>query len=224
MERVAISLAGTLLQPVLVLAPLAAAGSLDVARRDGVIVAFALLAMFACLAESLASQPIALRPGRSEAPASLPYLTGLALLLCFWAGVAERGLSPEPASGLLVSGGGAGLLLLGVGLRILAIRTLGAWFVSEVRVVAGQRLVTYGIYQFLRHPSEAGTLCLGFGGGLMLGSKVALVVAGGLLLPSVLWRIRVEDRALAHHLGEEFHRHARSVSALIPRWAPPAWR
>ena len=151
------------------------------ALGDAVLWAFAALASLACLVESAAA---AARPrpalsaaaAHSEAPGWLPYATGGALLLTFWAGIAGRG--PEPGGGGPAAVLGGTVFAAGIWLRARAVDALGAGFTNRVRWTAGQRLVTGGIYARLRHPSEAGTLCLGLGGALLLGSGGDLAIQG----------------------------------------------
>jgi protein-S-isoprenylcysteine O-methyltransferase Ste14 len=107
------------------------------------------------------------------------------------------------------------LMVVGIWLRCTAIGTLGDYFLSEVCLVAGQPLVTRGIYSSLRHPSEAGTLCICLGCGLWLGSTLAAVGTLVLLLPAVLVRISIEDAMLARQYPE-FPAYRCRVGALVP--------
>jgi protein-S-isoprenylcysteine O-methyltransferase Ste14 len=95
------------------------------------------------------------------------------------------------------SGSLAGLALIagGVGLRIAAIRALGDDFVSTS--TAPSRVVTTGLYRWMRHPSELGLVAAAAGATVLLGSPAAAAVALVGLVPLSALRCAAEDRVLA---------------------------
>ncbi|WP_165698770.1 methyltransferase family protein [Bremerella volcania] len=90
---------------------------------------------------------------------------------------------------------GATLLIAGIFLRASAIHALGPRFVSDVCCDAPP--VSVGIYRYLRHPSEIGLLAITVGGPLVLQAPWSALVAGCVLAPISMWRIRREDKVLA---------------------------
>ena len=137
-------------------------------------------------------------------------------LTAVWA-VLEGALSPRQRSGswhaalsgsalLLVtlvgllhgqgSSWGAVPLALGIGLRLVAILTLGERFTHAVELLPGHRIEDQGIYRWMSHPSEVGLLLIGAGTGALLGVAWLVPV---MLLPMVI-RIRAEERLLASAL------------------------
>jgi protein-S-isoprenylcysteine O-methyltransferase len=146
----------------------------------------------------------------------------LVLSLCVWAGVYaavqvavrwEGGTLPLPwvwfVAGVFVTA--SGLLL-----RITAVRTLGRWFTTDVRIAADQTVVTDGPYRLLRHPSYTG-LVLELGGiGLMQTDWLSLVCILAVPLPALLWRIRLEERALSKGLGSAYDAYATGRKRLVP--------
>jgi len=118
----------------------------------------------------------------------LASVSGLGLLAIAWLSLYDRG----PTN--LV--GGVLLLMIGIGLRLTAMRVLGARFRSTLRPTLGAR-VTTGIFR-LRHPSEIGLVAFGFGLVLLRGSLHAGAVALFLLLPASLIRVSAEERAMTH--------------------------
>ncbi len=96
------------------------------------------------------------------------------------------------------------LMLIGIALRVLAIRTLQDWFYDGVIVTDQQQLVTTGIYAYFRHPSEIGLLCFLFGYALLLQAWISLLLVGAIILPLSIYRCRQEDALLQQHFGEEF--------------------
>lgn len=112
----------------------------------------------------------------------------------------------------------AGLLLicLGATLLIWARRVLGSFYSGHVSVVEGQPLVQHGPYRFIRHPAYAGYLWIGLGLALGYASLAGFVAFIFLLLPSVLFRIHVEDKLLASHFGAQFDEYAHRTKRLLP--------
>lgn len=130
-------------------------------------------------------------PSRFGAPGTyLALVSALGLLATTWAAC---GLPAPHAHSWL----GLVLVMCGVLLRAVAIRTLGASFTSETVLTPGRPLVKAGIYSWLRHPSEVGLLLVAFGLAVLGGSLVALAMASLVVAPSVALRIAQEERLLA---------------------------
>jgi protein-S-isoprenylcysteine O-methyltransferase Ste14 len=109
------------------------------------------------------------------------------------------------------------LIFSGSALFIWARRTLGKFYSGHVSVVEGQPLVTSGPYRFIRHPAYAGYLLIAFGIALGYSSLAGSIVIPLVLLPSVIYRLSVEDKLLAEHFGGQFREYAEKVARLIPR-------
>ncbi len=111
---------------------------------------------------------------------------------------------------------GLALLLLGVYLRHTSIKTLGKFFVTKVQVTDDHELVKEGIYSLLRHPSYTGLIVGFFGALLMAGSGIALLVFIFIGIPSYLYRIWVEERALISVFGDKYTEYKSSTYAIFP--------
>jgi protein-S-isoprenylcysteine O-methyltransferase Ste14 len=111
------------------------------------------------------------------------------------------------------------LIVLGSILFVWARRTLGHFYSGHVSVIEGQRLVQDGPYRFIRHPAYAGYLLLALGEALGYSSAIGLLAILGLLLPSLLYRINVEEKLLSAHFGEAHQRYA----SRTRRWLPGIW-
>jgi protein-S-isoprenylcysteine O-methyltransferase Ste14 len=120
----------------------------------------------------------------------------LALQVC--AAVFRRPIAPA------VPPLGAALMLLGGGLRLWAIRTLGASFRTEHEVHHGQRLVRSGPYAFAHHPSEIGLLAFALGAALLTQSWPAAAIWALVLLPASLLRLRREEALLSAAFGRNY--------------------
>ncbi len=120
-------------------------------------------------------------------------------------------LGPERLAPLGVGLGVAGLLL-----RYGAIATLGRHFTWRVTIFDDHELVEHGVFRWLRHPGYAGGLLASYGILLALGSWVPLLVFSMTHVPLVLWRIRVEERALELHFREAYVAYRDKARSLIP--------
>ena len=112
----------------------------------------------------------------------------------------------------------AGLMLMlgGIYLRHLSIKTLGQFFVTKVQITDDHRLIKEGIYKFVRHPSYTGLILGFFGAILLLNSSLAVVfflLAG---VPAYIYRIKVEERALLERFGQEYTAYRNETCALVP--------
>ena len=111
-----------------------------------------------------------------------------------------------------------GLVLFwsGISLRLWSFHTLGRYFTFTVQTSSDQPVIADGPYRLIRHPSYAGLLLVIIAVGLFIGNWVSLAcltvaVAGGLV-----FRIRVEERALMGNLGDRYRDYAATRKRLVP--------
>jgi protein-S-isoprenylcysteine O-methyltransferase Ste14 len=109
-----------------------------------------------------------------------------------------------------------GILILGLGVRAVAIVTLGRAFSTNVATHTGQRLQRSGLYRLVRHPSYLGLelILLGFALHARTWACFAVVFVPPTL--AVLYRIHVEETALRLAFGSEYEDYSRSTKRLIP--------
>lgn len=112
---------------------------------------------------------------------------------------------------------GVGVTVAGLGLRWWSVVVLGRFFTVEVRVAGDQRVVDTGPYRVVRHPSYTGLLLVFLGLGLELGDWLALVVAVVPPAAAIVYRIRVEERALLAGLGDAYRRYGAGRARLVPK-------
>jgi protein-S-isoprenylcysteine O-methyltransferase Ste14 len=111
---------------------------------------------------------------------------------------------------------GFGIMMLGFGLRIWAVATLGASFRTTVETHSSQRVVRNGPYRLVRHPSYSGLIVMCCGYGIALMNWLSLLIAVVLPLVALLYRIRVEESVLVSSIGLEYKEYQSQTKKLIP--------
>ena len=120
------------------------------------------------------------------------------------------------AFGQYAAAAGLGIMLAGTALRWAAIRALWSYFTVNVSIQAGQRVVKQGLYGLVRHPAYTGLLLRYLGFGLALANWLSAALVFLPLLFATLYRIRVEEKALREHFGEEYAAYANVTKRLVP--------
>jgi len=123
--------------------------------------------------------------------------------------------------GQLDSGGfpgwlGVVLMLLGMGLRVWAMRVLGRFYTRTLLTTADQRIVQEGPYRRVRHPGYSGTLLIWIGAGLAVSNWIVLAVVALVCCASYLYRIRTEEAMLVAAFGNDYEDYMRRTKRLIP--------
>ncbi len=88
------------------------------------------------------------------------------------------------------------VFVLGVSLRVWAIRTLGEYYSHVVRTIDQHRIVETGPYSLLRHPAYAGMITAHLGIVILYFNCVSLPIFLLLLVPSIVIRILIEEKTL----------------------------
>jgi len=108
------------------------------------------------------------------------------------------------------------LLTGGLLLRWISIITLGRFFTVNVATHADHRLVDFGPYRWVRHPSYTGLLIAFLGLGVFFGSWLGIAILMVAITLALLHRIRVEEEALGEALGAEYAAYQARTKRLIP--------
>jgi protein-S-isoprenylcysteine O-methyltransferase Ste14 len=126
------------------------------------------------------------------------------------------------APGAVIGGGlwvfavGTAIGWLGLLLRWWSFVTLGQYFTVVLKTSEDQPVVDRGPYRVLRHPSYTGLLLAFAGCVLMLGNWVGAAASLALVLAALLYRIRIEERALDAALGQRYRDYATGRARLVP--------
>jgi protein-S-isoprenylcysteine O-methyltransferase Ste14 len=117
----------------------------------------------------------------------------------------------------LIALAGLGLLILGIIIRWTAIRDLGKYFTSTVRITENHRLIRTGMYEHLRHPAYTGALVAHVGLGLAFTNWYSLALSSIPFFVAAMYRIHVEEQVLVAEFGQEYLDYARNTKRLIPK-------
>lgn len=122
-------------------------------------------------------------------------VVGLTIIGMFWLSQIEHYVHPlQPGSNSqLITCVGLVTMVVGAGLRVVSIRTLKHRFLSDIR--SHEERVSSGIYAWMRHPSELGTLWFTLGATLTLRAVWVTCLACVVLVPIYVWRVRREEIA-----------------------------
>lgn len=84
--------------------------------------------------------------------------------------------------------------------------------------MAGEQsgLVTTGFYRLVRHPIYLGLAMLAAGEAVAFSNGPALLVVFAAVIPTFLWRARVEENLLAHVFGDRYLVYRKQTKIIIP--------
>jgi protein-S-isoprenylcysteine O-methyltransferase Ste14 len=140
----------------------------------------------------------------------------------FFGGILLVPLGHTLAPGAVIGGGvwvftvGTVIGWLGLLLRWWSFVTLGQYFTVVLKTSEDQPVVDRGPYRVLRHPSYSGLLLAFAGCVLLLGNWVGAAGSLALVLAALLYRIRIEERALDAALGQRYRVYAAGRARLVP--------
>jgi len=78
-------------------------------------------------------------------------------------------------------------------------------------------LITEGPYRFCKHPQYLSFIIMVLGIYLMLRSVIGVVFTLIVLIPSAVYRGKIEDKLLQDKFGEEWRKYADKVGFLLPK-------
>jgi protein-S-isoprenylcysteine O-methyltransferase Ste14 len=108
------------------------------------------------------------------------------------------------------------LIVAGMVIRFLAIRTLGKFFTANLAIHAEHKLVKQGLYKYIRHPSYFGSLLSFIGFGLTLNNWISLFIILIPVLISFIYRIYIEEKLLSEQIGLEYDDYKKNTKKLLP--------
>jgi protein-S-isoprenylcysteine O-methyltransferase Ste14 len=106
--------------------------------------------------------------------------------------------------------------LAGIILFVWARHTLGNAYSGHLLVSDEQILITSGPYHVIRHPAYAGFFLITLGITLGYSSWLSLVCILVLLVPGMVYRIRLEEMLLLEQHGDRYRQYSSLTSRILP--------
>lgn len=128
-----------------------------------------------------------------------------------------RGIGFMASKPALISLSGFLLIIIGLVIRWTAIITLKKYFTVNVSILTEHKLVTTGIYRFVRHPAYAGSLLSFLGLGLSFSNWLSTLVIFIPVLIAFIYRIQVEEKVLIQTFRDKYILYSKRVKRLIPK-------
>lgn len=110
---------------------------------------------------------------------------------------------------------GLSLFIIGLSIAIVATCTLKQFYSSTLMTREDHQLITHGIYRFARHPIYLGVLIAIMGVPVYAPSLYGFLIMS-LLIPIILFRIKMEEEMLSEHFGDEYQAYRKTTKKLIP--------
>jgi protein-S-isoprenylcysteine O-methyltransferase Ste14 len=111
---------------------------------------------------------------------------------------------------------GVAIMISGVVFRRYVISFLGKFFTATVQIHKDHQLIKAGPYRYIRHPAYLGILILALGDGIALANWISLLLCIVLPTIGIIQRIKVEEKELYHHFGEQYQDYRKSTWRIIP--------
>ncbi len=183
----------------------------------GVVYTVGVVIVYAIRKERFWESPLHGAPSHEErGDRSLWFIT-LGMLAAFYLSPVEYiYLTASLPRNAWMSVSGVGLVGVGTVLFIWARSALGRNYSGHVSVKTGQALVQSGPYRFIRHPAYAGYLLIALGISLGYSSLAGLASIVVVLLPGLIYRMKVEERLLTRHFGEAYRQYGDGIKRIIP--------
>lgn len=107
-------------------------------------------------------------------------------------------------------------MIIGLGLRIWAVLTLGRFFTWFITVYSDHQVIRSGPFRFIRHPAYCGALILFVSTLIFLHAWVGAALSLIFQLFAYVRRIRYEEALMIERLGDDYAEYTREVKALVP--------
>jgi protein-S-isoprenylcysteine O-methyltransferase Ste14 len=108
------------------------------------------------------------------------------------------------------------LVVAGVIVRLIAIRTLGKFFTVNLSIDTGHRLIETGLYKYVRHPSYSGSLLSFLGLAMFFNNWICLFVIMIPISAAFIYRINTEEKLLLRQPGLKYDQYMQNTKRLIP--------
>ncbi|MEJ2701703.1 MAG: isoprenylcysteine carboxylmethyltransferase family protein [Sedimentisphaerales bacterium] len=124
--------------------------------------------------------------------------------------------------GIIVMGLGAALRWLGLGIAFIgfgfmnwAVIALENQFSTDVTIQDDHKLITKGLYRYLRHPRYLGIILFLSGVSMVFHSWIAFIFAAA-SVPVLIWRIQDEEKLMHQEFADAWQAYTKRSWRLIP--------
>ena len=108
------------------------------------------------------------------------------------------------------------IMIIGMLIRIQAVRTLGRNYTSTLQTQEGQTIINKGFYKYIRHPGYLGNIFLFLGSGIAVCNEFVFVILAIILIPVYLRRIKYEEIMLENIFKDQYRVYKSNTKKLIP--------
>ena len=109
------------------------------------------------------------------------------------------------------------IIIVGLIIRIISIRTLKQYFTYSVAETENHELIEKGLYKFIRHPGYLGQLLIFTGISISLSNWLSVILMLLSTLIGYLNRIRVEENFMVEQMGVKYSDYQMRTKKLIPK-------
>jgi protein-S-isoprenylcysteine O-methyltransferase Ste14 len=110
---------------------------------------------------------------------------------------------------------GLALFTPGIIIYLAARLTMGRFFSKRLNLIEGHKLVTHGVYKYVRHPSYTGSILFWLGLTLLFNSLLGFAAMLPLVI-LILIRIPFEEKMLINRFGLHYIEYVKRTKKLIP--------
>jgi protein-S-isoprenylcysteine O-methyltransferase Ste14 len=111
---------------------------------------------------------------------------------------------------------GMALFAIGFMVRIYSILTLKQYFTYSVAKVENHKIISTGLYKFIRHPGYLGQLIIFLGISISISNWLSILL---MMIPvslGYLYRIKVEEKFMTDQLGNDYRNYQEQTKKIIP--------
>jgi len=111
---------------------------------------------------------------------------------------------------------GMALIVVGLMIRIHSILTLRQYFTYSISKVENHKIITTGLYKFIRHPGYLGQLIIFFGISTSISNWLSILVMMIPITIGYIYRIKVEESFLIEQMGDSYLNYQERTKRIIP--------
>jgi protein-S-isoprenylcysteine O-methyltransferase Ste14 len=111
---------------------------------------------------------------------------------------------------------GMALVVIGFIIRIYSILTLNQYFTYSVAKVENHKIISTGLYKFIRHPGYLGQFIIFMGISISMSNWLFIL---SMMIPvslGYLYRIKVEEKFMTDQLGNDYKNYQEQTKKVIP--------